>query len=238
MTTSDFQNILSKKFCNVDKDKFFAKLDTLGLSRNYQENSDIENLDVNTKNLFDSIKKVCDSHSNYKESLEHGVVETINYLSSDVNQFLKQNPIISFTLVFLHYSMCKKSSSQITLKDIFKGDSELKTKTLTLTKDVLESVIFNLPMLKNEIDSKVSKNHITMYQLLDGYQKFNSSNFFKWRVKNGIMPSFFNDNLVKKYGHKEKLSYINYLKEARPNMAVNILRLQQERMAGGISSKE
>ncbi|XP_058809210.1 spatacsin [Phymastichus coffea] len=237
ITASNFQQILSKEFCNIDKNSFFAKLDTLGFSRNYQESSNIHQLDERTKKLFDSIKDLCNAKSNYKESLERGIVETIHYLSSDINQFLKHSFIISFTLIFLHYSTCKQSSNQVTLREMFIVDSELKTNTLSLTKDILETVIFHLPLLKNEIDSKMPKNHISMYELLDGYQKFNSTSFFKWRIKNEIIPSFLNDDLVKKYGHKEKLSYINYLKEARPNMAANILRFEQEKIADGISSK-
>ena len=192
---------------------------------------------MKNRELFESLKDMSNATTNFKDFLEVGIIETINYLSNDIFQFLKQNPIIPFTLIFLHYAKSKELSNEVTLKELFNSDRGLALKTLTLPKDVLDSVIFNLVHLKNELEPNSSKNNTTMYQLLDGYKKFNSTLFFKWRTRNGAMPDFLNENLVKKFGHKEKLSYINYLKEARPNMAANTLQIQQEKLAGGISPK-
>lgn len=237
ISLADFQKILSKPLCNVDKKNFFSKLDIVGLSRNYVEDSEIQKLNAKNIKLFDSLKGMCSSTNNYKDFLELGIVETINYLSNGAIQFLKQHPILCFTLIFLHYSKCKQDSSEMTLREIFDNEAGLTTKTITLPKTALDAVLYSLPHLKNEIEPKLIKNNITMYQLLDGYRKFNSRRFFKWRLKNGMMPDFFNENLSRKFGHKEELGYINYLKEARPNMAANILWLQQGNSTGGISSK-
>lgn len=237
ITVNDFEKILAQPSCNIDKQNFLSKLDVVGLSRNYFKDNEIQNIDLKNKKLYDSLKDMCNTTNNYKQVLELGIIETVNYLSDDFVQYLRQNPIISFTLIFLHYSECIAISKETNLKEMFNNGTGLVTKRLTLPKDILDSVIFYLPYLKSEVDPKRTKNNITMYQLLDGYKQFNSTTFFKWRLRNGTMPDFLNENLVKKFGHKEKLSYINYLKEARPHMAANILRLQQEQSAGGISAK-
>ncbi|XP_011500198.1 PREDICTED: spatacsin [Ceratosolen solmsi marchali] len=234
---SDFNQILSQPMCNVDKQNFFSKLDIVGLSRNYSEDSESETINMKNKQLFEHLKNMCNTTNNANDFVEVGIVESIKYLSNDSVQFLKENPIIAFTLIFLHYSKYKKINNEITLKEIFNNNAGLIIQNLPIPKCVLDTVIVNLPYLKNEIDSNMPKNSITMYELLDGYKNFNSKKFFKWRHKNEGMPDFLNENLVNKFGHKEKLTYINYLKEARPNMAVHALLFQQEKLVAGISSK-
>jgi hypothetical protein len=223
--------------CNVDKEIFFSKLDVVGLSRNYSEDSESEIFDMRNKQLFEHLKNMCNTKNKFNDFLELGIIETINYLTNDSIEFLKKNPIIAFTLIFLHYSKCKKKNNEITLKEIFDSDAGLTIQNLKMPKCVLDTVIVSLPYLRNEIDLNMPKNCITMYELLDGYKKFNSKKFFKWRHRNERMPDFLNENLVNKFGHKEKLTYINYLKEARPNMAVNALLFQQGKLVDGISSK-
>ncbi|XP_001601258.1 spatacsin [Nasonia vitripennis] len=237
ISLNDFEKILAKPLCNIDKQNFLLRLDVVGLSRNYYKDNEIQNIDLKNKKLYDCLKEMCNTTNNHKQLLELGIIETVNYLSDNFVQFLKQNPILSFTLIFLHYSECMAIFKDTTLKEMFSNDTGLVTSRLTLPKDILDSVIFHLPYLKSEIDPKMTKSNITMYQLLDGYKQFNSTKLFKWRLRNGTMPDFLNENLVNKFGHKEKLTYINYLKEARPHMAANILRLQQEQLGGKISAK-
>lgn len=177
---------------------------------------------------------MCTTTNDFKEFLELGIIETIKYLTGDINQYLMQNSIIAFALIFLN-CFNDNDFNKVSLKQILNVNEGPTFKNLNLPKNLLDTVILNLPYLKNELFSKQIKNHINMYQLLDGYVNINSTLFFKWRFKNGKMPDFSSENLVKKFGHKEKLSYINYLKEARPNMAINILI--QESSISGISSK-
>ncbi|KAJ8669006.1 hypothetical protein QAD02_000265 [Eretmocerus hayati] len=234
---SEFQKILSRPFCNIDRNNFNLKVLELHLSRYYCENTEKKALDLKNRKLYESLEKLTKAEENFEHHLEQGIIETINYLSNDFSQYLKINPIVSFTLVLLHVLKVGRISNNEKLKDILANQCELKTESFSISKDVLDSTLHQLPFLKYELESKSIKNSITMYQLLDGFKNLNCKTFFKWRLKNGAMPDFSNESLVRKFGHKEKLSFINFLKEARPNMAANFFQKQEEKLIGGISSK-
>lgn len=179
---------------------------------------------------------MCDDDSESLEALERGILETISYVSEEPLEFLKRNFAITFTLILLqHLKESRMSiedgtlSREKSLKDIFSEGEGLKIGDVTIPKEILQNVLDRLPNLKTEIEGKPLRNNVTMYLLLDGYKKLDSSRVFKWRQENGTMPHFSSEYLVNKYGHKEKLTYMNYLKESRPNMAFSILRRQEEK---------
>ncbi|KAL7289760.1 hypothetical protein TKK_0016361 [Trichogramma kaykai] len=236
-TLSEIPSILLKTTCNVEKNDFFSKIDTIRISRDYADTGNISEINVKNKALFDSMKKMCThlTTDDIKDLVETGISETINYLSDCATTYLMENPVIAFTLIFLHYSRCKQSTS---LREIFndRNDSGIQLKTINISKNVLDSVISQLSYLKYETETKAAKSSITMYQLLDGCEKFQSPIFFKWRFKQAKMLDFSNEKLAKKYGHKEQLNYIYYLKEGRPNMAINMLKQDRLTTGGSLSS--
>lgn len=240
---SDFLRVLSKPLCNVDKEKFFSEIDSIEFLRNYDDDVESRNNNAKIKQLYDCLRlafcKNTTADVDYMDLFESTIIETINYLSDDPIQYLNHNSIVLFTLMFLRSSTRKQTSFKDLLSINDNSNIELTIKSLTLKKDTLKTMIVNLPYLKYEIDKVTVKNNVTMYELIDDCINLNCSTFFKWRfLENNSMPTFRSENLIKKYGHKEKLSHLNYLKEARPNMAVFIFHQQQEKLSGGrVTSK-
>ncbi|XP_014213188.1 spatacsin [Copidosoma floridanum] len=236
-TRSDITGILSKASCNVDREKFFSELDVVEFSRNYGEDAESRKMNAKAKGLYDCLTAVCSANGDYEDFLELGIVETVGYLCDDPVRFFDQNPIVLFALVFLRYFKLKRLSKDTTLDDVLRNEEGLVVRSLTLSREVLDSIVVRLPYLKLEVGRRLPENEVSMYQLVDGCGKLNATVFFKWRSKNAAMPTFQSEHLVKKFGHREKLSYVNFLKEARPGMAASVFYHDQEKLFGSVSSK-
>lgn len=240
ITPSEFNKILSQESCNINKQDFLHKIDTVKYSRNFHEHCTESK---NSKKLLDSLNEMCQENNESTSSLElleQGILEGISYISQDSLEFLKSNDIIAFTLILLQYLKKNNDKNLLegeSLKEIFTKQKELKIGHLTITREIFANILDRFPYLKNEIEEKSSQINITMYQLLEGFKNFDSKRVFKWRQKNELMPNFSSAYLIHKYGHKEKLTYINYLKESRPNMAYSILYQLDGKSLRNISSK-
>lgn len=230
---------MSKESCNINKYEFLNKVEAVKHSRN---DNCAQKTETNTKKLMKSLNEMCQNNNESYEYLEQGIIEAIFYISQEPLEFLKLNHVITFTLILLqHLKKCRSGVDNLpigeSLKDIFSKREGLTIGNLTIPKEVLRNVLDRLPNLKAEIEEKSLQINVTMYQLLEGYQNFYSKRVFKWRQKNESMPNFSSGYLIHKYGHKEKLTYINYLKESRPNMAYCILCQQGGKSSRNISSK-
>ena len=241
-TPSAFHSILSKESCNINKYDFLQKLDAVKYSRIHLDDG-TQKSDAKNKKLWDTLSEMCHENSESLEVFEQAILQTIFYISEDPAEFLKENHVIVFTLILLQDLKKQLSIDDGTvpmknsLKELFMAEDGLRIGHMMIPKELLQNILDRLPDLKTEIEGKSLQNCVTMYQLLDGYKKLDSSRVFKWRQKNKKMPNFFSEYLVNKYGHKEKLTYMNYLKESRPNMAFSILCRQNEKPLSSFSSK-
>lgn len=58
-----------------------------------------------------------------------------------------------------------------------------------------------------------------------------------FRIKDEEFPHFSSEKLSAKYGHNVTLSYMYYLKQGRPSIAVNVFIVDQLRLHRKISRK-
>ncbi|XP_076375987.1 spatacsin isoform X2 [Megalopta genalis] len=244
MTLSQFGTVLSLETCNINKTEFFKSVDKeLCLARCLNENHTEQN-QIKVVKLFDVLTRMCNNQEQFEDTLTEGLYETIHYLSDDLNEFLKQNYLIVILVIFLYLSKENVANSQSIntevhrniLKTIFMREDNLQIAAYNISTEVLQSTLKQVPILQHIIENKPRKE-ATMYDLLNGYKNLNVKQLFKWRFNNEVMPHFFNETLVKKYGHTETLTYEYYLKEARPNMAIFNLKHSQRKLVKSVSSR-
>ncbi|XP_024937810.1 spatacsin isoform X2 [Cephus cinctus] len=241
-----FHKILSFTSCNINENDFMGKLDIRLYSRNYMKDNKKEESDIKNEKLSKTLNSMCVIEDSLSDALQNGIIATIKYISNNPNQFFKDNYLITFVVVFLQYG--KKlgtlihNEGGIDVKkkclQIFMDENDLNIADEIIPKEMIQEALSRLPHLKQAMrDDCCDKNEVTSYQLLDGFKNFHATQAFKWRQKVGCMPNFSNENISKKYGHNETFSYLNYLKEARPHMAATIVKQQQDRIHGYVSSK-
>ncbi|XP_076236055.1 spatacsin isoform X2 [Calliopsis andreniformis] len=242
MTLSEFNKALLHKASNVKKTEFLQSIDKeLCLAHCVNETCTQEEKTKITE-LFDVVTEMCISQEQHQDMLIEGILKTVNYLSNDTNEYLKQNYLVVLVLIFSYLSNKNIISNQHedseirrnTLKNIFTSKDDLQLGTYNISNEVLQSTLTQIPILKHIIENK-PKQEITMYELLDGYKNLNVKQLFKWRFNNEPMPHFSDEILIQKYGYNDTLTYEYYLKEARPNMA--ILSLKQSQGNLSISSR-
>lgn len=236
--------ILPLASCNIHKTEFLQTVDRqLCLTHCVQKCHTPEDNSRLTE-LFNVLTDMCNTQNCYEEALMHGIVESIDYVSDDLTDYLKVNYLISLTLIFLQlwrgrstlFNETNTLKSKL-IRDIFSNANGLKINAHIIPQEVLQSTLTHVPALQYIIEHRTKKTEITMYELLDGYRNLNIKLLFKWRLKNEAMPAFANENLIKKYGYKETLTYGYYLKEGRPNMAVHSLKHTQAKLFGNVSSQ-
>lgn len=236
--------ILSLTSCNIDKTEFLQSIDQQLCLTHCLQNCHTQEDNLKFKKLFDVLSDMCNARDNFEDALLHGIVESIDYVTDDFNAYLKENYLINLTLIFLRLrqmrsTLCDEASSSernTLLRDIFTNKTILKIDTRVISQEVLQSALAHMPRLQCIIEDRNEKDDITAYDLLNGYRNFNSKHFFKWRFKNEPLPTFTNENLIKKYGYQETLTYGYYLKEGRPNMAIYSLTHTQAKLLGNVSS--
>lgn len=244
MTLTEFNIILSRKTCNINKTEFLQTIDKeLCLAHCLTEKHTQED-EHRVLELFNVLTKMCESQEEFEDILIEGIFRTIYYLSDDVNEFLKQNYLVVLVLIFSYLSKENTTNGQTVntelkgnlLKNIFTSKDDLQLGPYSISNEVLQNTLKRVPILQHIIENKPRKE-ITMYELLDGYKNLNVKQLFKWRFNNEQMPNFSNETLVKKYGHTEALTYEYYLKEARPNMAVLSLKHSKGKEVRYVSSR-
>ncbi|XP_076620109.1 spatacsin isoform X1 [Colletes latitarsis] len=238
ITLSEFNTILLHKTCNINKTDFFQIIDKeLCLAHCLTEEHTQED-EFRLLELFDILKQMCESQEHVEDILIEGIFKTINYLSDDINEFLKQNYLVVLVLIFSYLSKenIANNKNENILKSIFTSEDDLQLGAYSISNEVLQNTLRHVPILQNIIENK-PKKEVTIYQLLDGYKNLNVKQLFKWRLNNEEMPHFSDETLIKKYGHTEALTYEYYLKEARPNMAILSLKHSQRKLVKSVSSR-
>ncbi|XP_071562080.1 spatacsin isoform X1 [Temnothorax nylanderi] len=244
ITLEELSTILSLASCNIDKTEFLQSIDQQLCLTHCSQNCHTEEDSLKVKKLFNALTDMCNARDNYEDALLHGIVESIDYISDDFNAYLKANYLVNLTLIFLRLwqtrsALCNEANSSgrnTLIRDIFTNKTVLKIDTRVVSQEVLQSTLAHMPRLQCIIEDQSEKDDITVYDLLDGYRNLNSKFLFKWRFKNEPLPTFTNENLIKKYGYQETLTYGYYLKEGRPNMAVHSLTHAQAKLLGNVSS--
>ncbi|XP_047365730.1 spatacsin isoform X2 [Vespa velutina] len=243
LTLQDFEKILTYESCNINKIEFLNNINI-----NYylmQQNYTIETTSK-VKNLYNILNRMSDSQCDILDTITDAIVQNIHYISDNLTDFLKENYLISFALVFLQYCKIDTISGSINenieltrdnFKNMLNNKCGLEIGANTVPYEILCNILEHIPIVRHIIQSRSKENDITMYELLDGCQKFTARSFFKWRYNNGPIPHFSNESLAKKYGYKETLTYAYYLKEGRPNMALYTLKHPQGKSLGTISSR-
>lgn len=245
ITLKKLNTTLSLASCNIDKTKLLQAINQqLCLSRCSQEyHTQTDNLKL--IQLFNTLSNMCNVQDHYEDALVRGIIESIDYISNDFNGYLKENYLICLALIFLQLSRNREeltaemvpSIKSNLIRDILTSKDGLKINEHVISPEVIQSTLMHVPVLQCIIEDQTKKDEITMYELLDGYKNLKTNLLFKWRFKNESMPSFSNENLVKKYGYKETLTYGYYLKEGRPNMAAHSLKYAQAKLLGNVSSQ-
>lgn len=244
ITLEELSAILSLASCNIDKTEFLQSIDQQLCLTHCSQSFHTQEDKLKFKKLFNVLTDMCNARDNYEDALLHGIVESIDYISDDFNAYLKANYLVNLTIIFLRLWQtqsvsCNEANSlerNTLMRDIFTNKTILKIDTCVISQEVLQFTLTHMPRLQCIIEDQNEKDDITVYDLLDGYRNFNSKSFFKWRFKNEPLPTFTNENLIKKYGYQETLTYGYYLKEGRPNMAVHSLTHAQAKLLGNVSS--
>lgn len=236
------ETILPKASCNINKTEFLQTIDRqlcfIHCAQKYHTPEDSAKL----AELFNVLTDMCNTQDCHEDALIHGIVKSIDYISDDLTNYLKANYLISLTLIFLQLwrksALCNETNiptKSKLLRDILTNDLNLNTHIIP--REVLQFTLTHVPALQCIIEDQTKKSEITMYELLDGFKNLNTKLLFKWRLRNEAMPTFTNENLIKKYGYKETLTYGYYLKEGRPNMAAHSLKHTQAKLPGNVSSQ-
>ncbi|XP_035737182.1 spatacsin-like isoform X2 [Vespa mandarinia] len=243
LTLQDFEEILTYESCNINKIEFLNNINI-----NYylmQQNYTIETTSK-VKNLYNILNRMSDPQCDILDTITDAIVQNIHYISDNLTDFLKENYLISFALVFLQYCKINTISDSINKNieltrdnfiNMLNNKCGLEIGANTMPYEILCNILEHIPIVRHIIQNRSKENDITMYELLDGCQKFTARSFFKWRYNNGPIPHFSNESLAKKYGYKETLTYAYYLKEGRPNMALYTLKHPQGKSLGTISSR-
>lgn len=237
--------ILSLTFCNIHKVDFLSNIDQQLCLMHCTQKCHTQEDNLKLAELFNVLTDMCNTKDCHENALIHGIVESINYISDDFNAYLKANYLINLTLIFLQLWQTRKvlynerntlEESRL-MRDIFANKDGLKVNERIIAQEVLQFTLAHVPILQSIIQDQTKKDEITIYELLNGYKNINTKLLFKWRLKNEDMPTFASENLMKKYGYKETLTYGYYLKEGRPNMAAHSLKHAQAKLLGNVSSQ-
>lgn len=244
MTLSEFNKILSRETCNINKTEFLQSIDKELCLAHCSKEIDSQEEKVKVAELFDALTNMSENQDHCEDALIEGTFKTIHYLSDDVDEYLKQNYLIVLVLLFSYLSKDSVANNQYKdteikediLKSIFTSKDDLQLGAYSISNEALQNTLKHVPILQHIIEDK-PKKEVTMYELLDGYKNLNVKQLFKWRFNNEPMLHFSNETLVKRYGHTEALTYEYYLKEARPNMAILSLKHYQGKVIRSVSSR-
>lgn len=230
---AEFTEILSRANCSVDRELFERKI--FSILYHCSESNFAEGSEIREKRLLELLLEICEEPMENEKILQRGIVQNIEMLSPDFESYLQENPMIVLSLVYLEYRL-RKREGEFELKEIFKNGVEIDSRIIDA--ELIRQSVEHFPYLTRSLDAEAARrNDVTIYQLLNGYENIDVQRLFKWRHRKEPMPSFTSENLMKKYGRKEKLTYVYYLKESRPSMAAYVLEKRQERKRDGLSSK-
>lgn len=223
ISSNEFEIILLHSALTADKTMFLSNLNSILLLPDYMEEKHLQTIGLKNVHFITMLKKMCDAESDFVAELQRGLVQTSRYLSSDITQFSRENHLLLLALITLQ--LTGGESNGKTLKSILFEDCNLEIFDCSLSNTVIREALFKIPYLRQillQLDNKDGRS-LTMYDLIDGFKNFHVQQAFKWRFENDKMLHFSNDELTMKYGHRENITYLHYLKEARPFMAIHVL---------------
>lgn len=242
VTPSQFKSILSKQSCILNADDFTEKIHSILYYQTVNKDEINHKLYLKDRKLLDIFHSIHEVETIDQIVFNRAICQTIHHVSDNFDQFLEDNPLIT---LYLSLSECKNNFMKKgenngitlpTLKDIINNEDGLIIEDYTINSEILGK-LKNLPYLKDAIEDISQREDINMYQFLHGYKNLDVHELFKWRQRNDTIPNFTNEHLIKKYGHKEKLTYKYYLKEGRPSMAAYILQNSHSKMRNSLSAK-
>ncbi|CAD6223033.1 GSCOCG00005360001-RA-CDS [Cotesia congregata] len=241
---SEFNKILSKEHCCVNVNAFYQNIFSIVYHQKIVNEDFDYDVHLQEKKLLYLLRDISKSSNIDQKDIINAIFQTINNVTNDLSGYLQSNPYLVLTLIIIKYQNdCYLMQQQdgnnklMNFKDYIHG-YDMVIEDLTIKKEVIDEILKCLPYLKDILgENLLERNDISMYQLINGFNNLNVQELFKWRNKNEPLPSFTSEHLIKKYGHKEKLTYKYYLKELRPSMAAYILQKQRSKISNSISSK-
>ncbi|XP_063995284.1 spatacsin [Diachasmimorpha longicaudata] len=237
VTPKNFDKILSMSSCNLDKENFSRKKHSILFYQNEENCDDI--MYYQDDELLRSLRKLKDSDDSVRDLIT-AICQTIHKIADNPQNYLKNESLLAFYLIFLSYLESKASGHNKedfpTFEEFLTTRTDLMVEDIEIPSEIITELLQKIPYLKDCLHNREKESDITMYQLLDGFRNLNVHELFRWRFQKEQMPNFANASLSKKYGHKEKLNYKYYLKEARPSMAAYVL-LNPEGKRANLSSK-
>ncbi|XP_034936276.1 spatacsin [Chelonus insularis] len=225
---SEFEKVLYSRWCDSNEDHFFARVHSIIYYQN-TSNDYNEELYLNDQELLDVFNKLNQATHFDQKEFNLAICKTINRISDNSQEYLKENP---FMLFYLFLSNFKNYHN---FKDIEMVDTSFTELNFKELNKLIKNLFTNLPYFKEAIDKVSQKDDITMYQMLQGFENLDVYELFKWRQKGEVLPNFRSENLIKRYGHKEELTYKYYLKEARPSMAAYIFQNRHNKIQNNYS---
>ncbi|KAF7989681.1 hypothetical protein HCN44_008355 [Aphidius gifuensis] len=224
ITFNKINNILTNKLTNVDREYFEKNIHSILYYQN-RDNID-DNLYSNDQDLLNNLNQISEAESFDMNLLSRCICQTICKITDEQDVYFETHPLITFYLILLKYKSQESEDNKISLYDMINNDNGIVIDNVLLSRNIIIKIIDKIVYVKDAIKDDNKKNDITIYQLLNGYKNIDTQKLFKWRIKNETIPNFANDNLIKKYGRNEKLTYKYYLKESRPSMAAYIVQKQ------------
>ncbi|XP_014476874.1 PREDICTED: spatacsin [Dinoponera quadriceps] len=239
------ETVLPLASCNIHKTEFLQTVDRQLCLTHCAQKCHTPEENSKFAELYDVLTDMCNTQNCHEDVLIRGIVKSIDYISDDLADYLKANYLISFALIFLQLwrrrnMLCNETNSFVEnrlIRDTFANPDGLSVNAHIIPQEVLQHTLTRAPALQYIIEDRPKKTEITVYELLDGYKNLNTKLLFKWRFRSEPMPTFASENLIKKYGYEETLTYGYYLKEGRPNMAVHSLKHAQAKLLGNVSSQ-
>lgn len=224
-----------KKSCVTDDEKKFMELieEQTTIETCPRQPNDPDSHEKMQK-LYKSLHTMCDAQDNHEIALSNGIFQTIHYLTDDLDNYFKDNYLITFLLIYLQTRSSNKKEQQH-LQQLLIEKNDLQINNYVIPFEIVQSVFERIPIFHQILNKVSDETDVTMYDLLDGYENIDVKKLFEWRFKNKTMPHFSQIALVNKYGFKETLNYMYYLKESRPNMAIMHLKRYQNKTINQLS---
>nr|XP_023027706.1 spatacsin [Leptinotarsa decemlineata] len=176
------------------------------------ENFDISHPDVTRSTDLDLIYNFRGLTRNFnQDNLCDNILKVSRYLSSDLETYYTDNPMILLALIF--FTKTDDFFDILSKKRVIVSDVELN-----------ESVV-NLPLSLKTLGATVNrktiveKGSLTFYDLLEKHYKIDVRKLFSFRFERTKLPHFGSENLIAKHGYSKQLNYQFYLKQFRPSMA-------------------
>ncbi|GLH06998.1 Uncharacterized protein GBIM_12563 [Gryllus bimaculatus] len=168
-----------------------------------------------------------------KTAIYNVILKNAQYLSKgDLKIYLKEHPVVVLALLVYEGR---------SIADVFTSNEDISN----IDRATLSATLNQYPLLERAVTSFTNPSEetpdITLYQLLEGNSPFDVSKLFGWqkshRIEGEEFPHFTCPKLVDKYGIEYKMTYLIYLKLARPCFAACRFVIDQYKTYATLSHK-